>query len=313
MEVVMKILKSTIYFFTVFAALLVIPSVLFAESEEKIEKVHPLSRDGKVYLENEAGDITVKSWQKAEIKILARKVARDKELLDNATVEINQADGNIRIITRHKNSLDFSQSTDVIVYYDLFVPDKAQLRVKSISGMVQTWEIGGRTDIETVTGKITVVKNGQRVKCKTISGEIYLEEITGNVALESTSGKIIVDDLRGSIEATNVSGDISVKGSFFADEITMETIKGNMEVQGELSPGGIYEFNTISGRIELVLPPASEFELRSNTINGNIQSDFELSDYAVYTRNKLQGVVGKGGSSLRMSSVSGDILIDKGI
>lgn len=309
----MKLLKSNIFLLLILSILLFIPPVLFAESAEQIDKAYPFSRDGKVYLENVSGNIVVKSWQKNEIKILARKVARDKSFLDNVTIDINRTNNNIRIITRHNRSLNLLQSTDVSVYYDLFIPDKAQLRVKSISGTVQTWEIGGRTDIETVSGRIEVVKSGQGVKCKTISGEINLEEIIGSAALESTSGKIFVYGLKGSIEANSVSGDIDIKESSLADEVAMETIKGNMEAQGELGPGGIYEFNTISGRIELSLPPVSEFELQANTINGDIRCEFELSEVAVYTRNKLQGVVAKGGSSLKLSSISGDILINRGM
>ena len=306
----MKFLKFNIL---VLVILLFIPSVLFAESEEKIEKTFTFDRDGKVYVENVSGDIVVKSWQKNEIKILARKIAQEKSLLDEVTIDINQTDGNIRIITKYDEPLYLSQSTDVSVFYDLFIPDKAQLRVKSMSGTVQAWEIGGRTDIETVSGRAEIVKAGKGVKCKTISGEINLEEIIGSVSLTSTSGEIIIDGLKGSIEANTVSGDIVVKESSLGDEVEMETIKGNMEVQGELTPGGIYEFNSISGRIKLVLPPASEFELQTNTINGDIQCSFELSAYTVYTRNKLQGVVGKGGSSLKVSSVSGDILINRGM
>ena len=310
----MKFIKFNIFILLFLTVLFCIPSVLFAETEEKTEKTYPLDRDGKVYLENVSGDIAVKTWQKNEIKILARKTAREKSSLDKVKIDINRTDSNIRIITRRDKSPDLYQpTTEVSVFYDLFIPDKAQLRVKTISGRVQAWEIGGRTDIETVSGRTEIVKAGQGVKCKTISGEINLEEITGSATLKSTSGKIIVDGLKGSVEANSVSGDIEIKELSSADEIEMETIKGSMEVQGELSPGGIYEFHTISGRTRLVLAPLSNFELETNTISGDIQCDFKLNAYAIFTRNKLQGVVGKGGSSLKISSVSGDILINRGI
>lgn len=293
--------------------LLSIPSLLFAETEVKIEKTYSFDRDGKVYVENISGDIVVKSWQKNEIKILARKIAPEKSMLDEATVDINQINGNIRIITRYDNPPDLSQPMDVSVCYDLLIPDKAQLRVKSVTGAVRAWEIGGRLDVETDSGRAEIVRVGKGVKCKTIGGDINLVDITGSAVLESTSGEITADGLRGSIDANSVSGDIDINELSQADEVRMETIKGNMEVQGEINPGGTYEFSTISGRIELILPSTSEFELQTNTTNGNIQCDFELSDYAVYTRNKLQGVVGKGGANLNISSVSGDILINSGI
>ena len=306
----MKFLKLNI--FILLSILFCAPSLLFAETEEKIEKIYSLDRDGKVYVENESGDITVKSWQKNEVKLVARKIASDESLLNKATIDINQTNGNIRIITRYNKSPDMSQSTGVSVFYDLFIPDRARIRVKTVSGRVQAWEIGGRIDIETVSGRTEIVKAGKGVKCKTINGAINLDDITGRVSLKSTSGKITVYGLKGSVEANTVSGDIEIKESSFSDEIEMETIKGNMELQGELSPGGIYEFHTISGRTRLVLAPDSDFELETNTINGEIKCDFKLNVYAILTRNKLQGVVGKGVSSLKISSASGDILVTKG-
>ena len=250
----MKFFKLNIFILLFLTVIFCIPSALLAESEEKMEETYPLNEDGKVYIENISGDITVKSWKKNEIKILARKVAmdRDKDALDKVSIDINHTDGNIRIITRRNKSWSFSQSPDVSVFYDLIIPDKAQLRVKTISGRIQAWETGGRVDLESISGRIDIVKAEQGVKCKTISGAIYLEDITGSTALKSTSGKIIVDGLKGSVEANTVSGDIDIKEFSLADEIEMETIKGSMEAQGEFSPGEFIPFEQSAA--ESVLP-----------------------------------------------------------
>ena len=308
----MKFIKLNIFISLILMILFFSPSFLFAEVEEKTENTYQLDRDGKVYVENVSGDIIVKSWQKNEIKILARKTARDKNLFDKVHIDINRTDSNIRIITRYDKFLGMFQSADVSVYYDIFIPDRAQLRIKSVSGNVEAREIGGPVEAETITGKIDIVSAGQGVKCKSISGLINLDGITGDASLKTTSGKIKADGIKGSIDANSVSGDIGIKGFSLADSIEMETIKGNMGLQGELSPGGIYEFRTISGRIRLTLATDSNFELRTNTVSGEMHCAFKLNDYAVYTRNRVQGVVGKGGSSLDLSSVSGDILINKG-
>lgn len=305
----MKIFKLN-YF--LFLTILCISSLTYA-SEEKLDKVYPLNRDGKVYVENISGDITVKSWDKNEIRIIARKTAPDKEMLDKVTVDINQTDSNIRIITRRNKLGNMSGSSNVSVYYDLIIPDRAQLRVKTVSGRVQAWEIGGQVDIETVSGRIEGIEAGQGVRCKTISGSIHLEDITGSTSLKTTSGKITVDGLQGSVEANTVSGDIEIKEFSLAEEIEMETINGSMEALGKIIPGGIYEFHTVSGRIRLILAPESDFEMETDTISGDIRCDFKLKAYSVFTRNRLQGVVGNGGASLKISSVSGDILVNRGM
>jgi len=306
----MKFIKFNISIFLLVMILFFIPSLLSA-AEEKLEKIYPFERDGKMYLENVYGDIMVKSWEKNEIKILASKFADEKESLDDVTVDIKQTGGNIRIITRYSNSDAFSQPESLMVSYEIFIPAEAQIKVKSISGTVKTMDIGGFVDIETVNGMADIITAKSGVKCITIGGDINLEGIIGDTVLKSTSGKIRGNVVKGSVEADTVGGDIEITGLSSADEIQLESVRGNIDIQGELIPGGIYSFNTISGRIRLTLPSTSDFELQMNAANGIIKCDFELDDYNLISRHKLYGTMGNGDSSLKLSSFSGDILIYK--
>lgn len=308
----MKSLKLNICSLLFTAILLCIPSFLFAGAEERIEELYPLDKDGKVYLENVSGNVIVKSWSKNEVKILARKVAKKDGSLDKVTVDINRTDSNIRIITRYEKFAGLFNSENVSVHYDLIIPDKAQIRVKSVSGDVEALNIGGHVDIETVSGKIDVVEAGRGVKCKSISGSVYLEEITGDANLSSSSGTIRVEGIKGSVEANTVSGYIDLKEVSHAEGIDAESISGSIKMQGELSPFGDYEFKTISGGIMLYLPPKSDFEFHINTMSGNIQ--FDAKNFVVKllnnpARNKMQGIIGEGGASLKISSLSGGITI----
>lgn len=306
----MRFIKLNIRTFLLVTTLFFIPSLLLAE-EERVEKTYPLERDGKMYLENVYGDIAVKSWGKNEIKILAIKTAHEKEFLDDAAIDIKQTGGNIRVITRYSTSDVLSQPANLIVTYELFIPAEAQIKVKSLSGSIKAMEIGGFVDIETVNGSVDIITAKKGVKCKTIGGDIYLEEISGDAVLKSTSGKIRGQGVNGSIEADTVSGDIEILKLSSADEIQLESVRGSIELQGELIRGGIYSLNTISGRIRLTLPSTSDFELQTNAANGVIKCDFKLDDYDLISRHKLYGTLGNGESSLKLSSFSGDILIYK--
>lgn len=306
----MKSLKLNSYVLLITVMLLCIPSFLYARAEERIEEAHPLDRDGKVYLENVSGDIIVKTWEKNEVKILARKVAKNEESLDKVFFDVNQTNNNIRIKTRHKKTWGLFKSVNASIHYDLLIPDKAQLRVKSVSGSVEALNIGGSVDIETVSGRIELVEAGRGAKCKSISGALHLEEITGDTSVSSTSGKIRVDGVKGSVEAHSISGSVVLQEISLAEEIKAETISGRIKMQGELSPGGNYEFKTISGGIRLDLPSKSDFELEANTTSGAVRCDFELKVSGKISRKKIQGVVGEGGSSLKISSLSGGITIE---
>jgi DUF4097 and DUF4098 domain-containing protein YvlB len=288
----MKIFKSYSSISILMITLLYIPSLLFAKAEDKIERTYTLDRDGRVYLEVKSGDVEVNSWDKNEVKIIAHK---------NATIDIYHTEGNIRIIVSRPQSF----------HYELFIPDKAHLRVETASGRVEAREIGGFVDVRTVSGDIKVITAENGIRCKTVSGDIHLEKITGNADLKTTSGKITVEGIKGSIKADTVSSKIEIEAFSHAEEMEIESISGNIKLRGELSPGGIYELNSHSGNVKIGIPSESNFELRVETFSGNIHCDFEIKMSGKIDRKKIQGVVGKGGTSLILSTFSGNIRITK--
>jgi hypothetical protein len=78
-----------------------------------------------------------------------------------------------------------------------------------------------------------------------------------------------------------------------------------------LVPNGSYTLGSHSGTVTLVVPSESSFELQTKTSSGDMECDFELKGYVRRDRQLLQGIVGKGGSTLNISTFSGDIHIKK--
>ncbi|RJQ85947.1 MAG: hypothetical protein C4519_02750 [Desulfobacteraceae bacterium] len=271
--------------------LLCIPSVLLAEGENKLERTFVLDRDGKVYLEFRKGTIEVNTWGRNEVRIVTHK---------DASLDVSHTKENIRISANRPQA-----------HYALFIPDMAHLRVETISGSVKAKEIGGAVDIRTTSGDIEVLAAKNGASCKTVSGDIQMGKVTGNADLKTTSGKITAENINGSIKADTVSGNIQIEAFSHADEVEIESISGNIKLHGELSPGGIYKIDSHSGNIEIELPSGSNFELRTETFHGNIDCDFELRLSGKIDRKIIQGITGKGGARLSVSSFSGKIRVKK--
>jgi DUF4097 and DUF4098 domain-containing protein YvlB len=307
----MKRSKHNIALLAILTIVICLPSLGFAKAEEKIVETYPLENEGKVYLENVSGDITVSNWDKDEIEITATKRGRRERDLDDATIHIRQIDGNIRIITRHDREFSLFRSGSVSVHYEIIVPAKASVRVKSISGDVEVRRIGGFLNVETVSGEIRVRVAESNVRCKSTSGDIDLEYITGDAELKSVSGEISIQEIEGSVEAGTVSGDIELEAFSYAEEIEMNSTSGDIELQGELSPGGIYKLDSFSGDTKVVIPSGSEFEFSAKTFSGSIECDFELKMSGKFSHKEVRGTVGKGGASLAISSFSGKIRLIK--
>lgn len=308
----MNVLKHLIKISIICVILFCLPSFALSLVEERKEVTYNLNKDGKVYLENVAGNISVSTWEKNRIRIKAVKRARSGFDLDDASIDIHQYDDNsIRILTRHEGRLEQIGPPNVIIFYELILPDKAHIRIKTDRGDVDSVNVGGFINISTVSGEINVVTAENGIKCKTISGDIDLRDIKGKAEIETISGKIMIDTIKGSVAANTVGGNIRIEALSDAEEVMLETTSGKIYANSEFSPGGLYEIDTISGDIEILMPSDANFELDATSARGYVETDFLLMVTGKINRKGLQGVVGNGGSYINISSYSGDIMIKK--
>ena len=326
--------------------MLCVPSLIFAGAKDRLEKSYGFERGGRVNLQNVAGDIFVKGWGKDQVEITAMHAGGPKRDL-NEVVHITQTNGNIRITTSSDKSFTLFGSTRTTVHYELLVPDSTHLKVETVSGNAEIRDFGGALEVKSVSGDIRIIKAKSSVKCKTISGDINLKHVVGDTELVTTSGDLTVQDLKGSFDAESVSGDMvlkkmignedikttsgeiavqNLKGSFEAasvsgdmdiesfskaEKIEIETVSGDISMEGILDPNGSYTLTSHSGDIGLKISKRSDFELQTGTTSGDVACDFALKVYGEIDGKQLQGIVGKGGANLYISTYSGDIRVRK--
>jgi DUF4097 and DUF4098 domain-containing protein YvlB len=341
----MKSRKLYLLILIIAAMMFCIPSLIFASSKDKIEKSYGINKDGRITLQNVSGDIIVRSSEDDHVKVTATHAGGARHDL-NEVVHITQTSEHLRIITRRGKSFGIFRSA-TSVRYELLIPKDAHLKIETTSGNVEVQNVDGSLEVKTVSGNIKIMTAKNNVKCKTISGNMYLEKISGDIDIKSTSGDVRIQDVDGSIDAVSVSGDMNykkiignvdlkttsgdfrvadIKGSIDAEsvsgdmnftssskisEIDIDTISGDISVQGILAPNGSYTLDSHSGTIRIKIPPESNFELQTNTSSGVIDCDFELEEHVLSDRKRLHGIAGKGGASLDISTYSGDIRIQK--
>lgn len=283
--------------------------------EEKFEKTVALAKDGKMSLRNISGDITVQSWGKEQVKINAFKISRASSLekaKDNAgevTIEVNKEDNTVRINTEYPK-VSF-KSLNVSVNYQLNIPSQASVKIKSVSGDVTLVEIGGAVEVNAVSGDIEVSKADKGVDCTAVSGDLKLKDITGNADLNTVSGDITLEGLKGSLDVETVSGDVEMIGVSGANVVKGKVLSGFIVYQGDINPDGKYSLKSHSGRIEMILPSGSTFDVEAKTFSGKIVSDFDITVSGKISKMQLQGTVGGGGASVTLKTFSGNIYLKK--
>ncbi len=298
-----------------FILLALFPLCAYADVEEVINKQYPLERDGEVSVKNISGDIVVTTWDKNEVKIEAIKRADSHEELENIHVDIDSHDSRISINTEYDKSFHFNFFSGFngnygSVYYELIVPDNAEVTLESVSGAIRVTSINGNLSAKTVSGEIKVVSAGKDVTAKDVSGSIYLEGVAGDTKAETVSGRISVNEIQGALASKSVSGDIDITSGSEVKEARAETISGSIMANYILGQGEHY-YKTVSGNINMELPADSEFSLNAKTFSGSINTDYEITISGKIDNKDIKGIVGKGGPELSLESFSGSIRIKK--
>lgn len=284
--------------------------------EEKFEKTVDLAKDGEVRLNNISGGIEVKSWNKSQVKIDALKVSKAstfskaKENAGKVEIVVDKDDNTLRIKTKYPKKI-FGKSVNVSVHYSLWIPDKASVNIKSVSGGVNLEEIGAAVKVEVVSGNIEVQTAAKGVDCKTVSGKLKVEDIAGDADLNTVSGTIFAHRVRGSIDAETVSGGVELKEISEAKVVKAKVLSGSIVYQGDINPDGRYNLNSFSGTIEMILPSDSSFEFEAKTFSGKIKTDFPIPSTGEIKGREIHAVVNEGGADVSLETFSGNIYLRK--
>lgn len=303
----------------VLGLLLILPLMAMEKYEEKFERTEKLSRDGMVTLSNVSGDIKIMVWKEEKVKIEAVKYSRAasqakaKENADKVKIEVTTGPGLVRIETRYPDSRKwFGGESNVSVDYTLWIPDKASIETRSVSGDVQIEKAGGTVSVSAVSGSISVVGGTGTISAKAVSGNVRVTEAEGDCELNSVSGDIYLSQVKGSVEAEAVSGSIKLLEVREARRVSAKSVSGSIEYRGQVLSGGVYRFTSHSGSVRLFLPEDSSFDLEASSFSGSVTTDFPVQVTGKLGGKTVQGRVGRGGAEVQAKAFSGSVEIRKG-
>jgi DUF4097 and DUF4098 domain-containing protein YvlB len=163
----------------------------------------------------------------------------------------------------------------------------------SDSGDIQAEKVtlDGALDLETNFGKVTA--NGVRAT-------FY--------RLKSDSGSLTLDGCSGPLDLQTNFGDIEVRNAMEA-ALTLKTDSGKIYFSGSLHAEGVHLVESNFGKVHLVLPADSAFDLDAETDLGSIKTDFAVT-MTEFEEKHIMGEVHGGGPSLQVHTDSGDIVLE---
>lgn len=221
---------------------------------------------------------------------------------------------------------------------------------ESQRGDVEIRETGGDVSAQVERGDIHIVGAGGNVKLSGRGGEVEIADVKGEAVIDGEFyGPIRVEkaakgarfvsrrtDLTisqlsgrfetgpGRMEISDAPGNVSLVTK--KDDIVLENVTGRIHIENHGGGGNVQlrfaqpprepvDVSNMSGSIELVLPPKSNFEVNAESRSGEIDCEFdELAKQQVARQGttSLQGKIGAKGPQLHLRTSYGTIRLRKG-
>jgi DUF4097 and DUF4098 domain-containing protein YvlB len=289
------------------------------EQTDRFSRRIKIGRDGRLSVQNIAGDITVTGGPGDEVSIEAVKRARgDQSQLESVRIDVDERSGRVDIRTTHT-----ARNDRVSVDYTITVPSSAGVEVRSISGTIKVANVQGALRAETVSGNVTMSDTPRLESAKSVSGDVSLTGAAsdGDLSAGSVSGNVTAKGVKSrGLDVGSVSGDV-ILTDVTCDRVGMKSVSGNVEYSGAITKGGRYDITAHSGNVRLTLANPSGFELNANSFSGSIHSDLPLTiggdsnrrdrDSGRRDSHTLHATYGDGSATLTVRSFSGNIVIAK--
>ncbi|MFZ2095719.1 MAG: DUF4097 family beta strand repeat-containing protein [Anaerolineales bacterium] len=254
-------------------------------SDETIEKTFQVKAPARLIISNVRGSITILPGEANVIEVKAIKHGSFDN--GNFSVEMNQdSDGTVRVETRSNDALFGFLSHTPKVDYSVRVPQGTHVDASAVSSSINV------SDLEGV------------FKLKTVSGDMDIANLTGPFKLKAVSGDITGSHLAGVLELGTVSGNVKLLESNFPNADT-STVSGDVILQTPILAGP-YQFGSVSGTVRLLVPAETQCNAELKSVSGSIRSSLPASTTRM-GRGMKAAQIGKGGTAVRLKSVSGDL------
>lgn len=270
---------------------------LSAWSGESIDETWTVDAGTRITVENVAGEIKIKGWDRNEVHLTGSLGDSVEEL------EVSETGSGLQITVINRDERNIDKTVLI-----LQVPEGSDIDASAVSADI---EISGLDNEKisgaSVSGDVEVQANSQWVTLESVSGDVGFSGQTARISAESVSGDIELSGISGDIEATTVSGDMELESGMM-DSGKFETVSGDMQISTELSGSGRLSAESMSGDVVVRLPVSQSGVFKAQSFSGRIKTDFGSVKSSQYgPGSHLKHRAGDGGAEIRVESFSGNI------
>ena len=302
----LNLLKVKIIFGSLLVITLLPNTNLFAKEYKLILKKHFNVTSGKLLeLKTDGGDVILNTWDKEEISI---------EILGNKNAEkkfeftFNETDYGIKVVGEKKGNGFFSWFKNIKLKYEIMIPKKFNLKLKTAGGDIVLNDCEGEFDMKTSGGDINVENSLGKLDCSTSGGDISVEDFDGNCDVSTSGGDIKMEFVDGNISASTSGGDMNINSE--SGKIKAATSGGDIDVNYSGDNFGI-SLATSGGDINLTIPSDFSANVELKTTGGEINNNFSHSKADKLTKRKFIGTYNSGGEDVICKTSGGEVTVSE--
>jgi DUF4097 and DUF4098 domain-containing protein YvlB len=273
---------------------------------EIIEKTFTVASPARLDLSNIRGSVEVHPGEEGTIRVHVTKDTNSGDA-SRTEIELSQAsDGSVKVATHFPEgawSWLFG-SFPCRVAYVVQAPRNCSLKINGVSSETLAEGFEGEFNFHSVSGEMTLRNLNGPVKVNTVSGEVELAELTGDLNLTTVSGKVSGKHIQGPVHLNTVSGRVALDESSLSS-VDASTVSGRMEYQTAFGAGP-YHFSSVSGDVELLVPPETRCSAELHAISGKLFTKLPATSIVRQNGNQTAEIQG-GGVRVHLHSVSGNL------
>lgn len=255
-----------------------------AYAQGNIDRGIGLNADGAIRIYNTVGSVRVTGWNRDSVAVRGK-------VGESNTLHFGGGRTGVKMFVEGR-----SERNPGPAILEVMVPSRASVWVKTASADIEVTGMLGSLDLYVVGGRITVNGNPADLNAESIDGAVRIVGSPGWVRAKSASGDVTLDGSSADVTLSTVSGKIDADGTGY-ERAKFESVTGSIRFAGSLRRGGLVNFDTHSGSIEVGLSPSTGADFDIVSIAGSITN-------RLTSARPVKGRYGRG-SELVMSSAAG--------
>ncbi|MEO2267923.1 DUF4097 family beta strand repeat-containing protein [Pseudoalteromonas pernae] len=235
---------------------------------EKIDEQISVPADGRIFIDNQRGDIIIKGWDKASLQIKG-------ELDDKAegyTLETRgqRTDFIVKMPKKYNSGWGWGNDDDSDgSKLTIYMPMQSALSLEGVNVDVDVSELTNESRIETVNGDIDAKDLSGKLVFETVNGDVSGKNLKGDIRYQTVNGDIDDVDSEGQLRMTLVNGDVT--SSTKSEDIRFENVNGDLTLRAQTL--GSLKLNTVNGELEVYVQELkANAQIRAESVSG----DFDL-------------------------------------